>query len=282
MKEKLIEILKVLTYYPRKVVDILLFYFYFKNKNDWSILRQFSNRPVLIVGNGPSLNKTPLNKIKEDYVSIGMNKINLLFEKNSWRPDIITCVNGFVINQNKKYFNKTEKILILPIRAFYLGIKPRKNVLFVNLKDQNKVEKNIEKVLSTGCTVTFTALQIAAYLDATSVSIVGVDHSFVVEKASVNAAEVALRSKNNACVQKFNGDDVNHFSKEYFKNQFWGLPDLDGSELLYLIAKKYFDAIKVPITDYTLGGKLNIFNKRDVNELCELVSETLIEANSSN
>ena len=253
MKEKLIEILKILTYYPRKFLDFLLYYLYFKNNNDWGILKQFSNKPVLIVGNGPSLNKTPLDKLNNSFISIGMNKINLIYDKSSWRPDIITCVNGFVINQNKEYFNKTSRTLILPVRAFYLGIKPRKNVLFVNLKDQNKIEKNIEKVLSTGCTVTFTALQIAAYLNPKSVNIVGVDHSFVVEKGPL--------------VQKFKGDDMNHFSKDYFKNQYWGLPDLEGSEKLYKISKEYFNDIKVPITDYTVNGKLNIFNKGEVKSL---------------
>ena len=253
MKEKLVEILKVLTYYPRKFLDFLLYHLYFKNKNDWSILKQFSNKPVLIVGNGPSLNKTPLEKVNNSFVSIGMNKINLIYDKSSWRPDIITCVNGFVINQNKEYFNKTSRTLILPVKAFYLGIKPRKNVLFVNLKDQNKIEKNIEKVLSTGCTVTFTALQIAAYLNPKSVNIVGVDHSFVVEKGPL--------------VQKFKGDDMNHFSKDYFKNQYWGLPDLDGSEELYKISKDYFNSIEVPITDYTVNGKLKIFNKGEVKFL---------------
>ena len=253
MKEKLVEILKILTYYPRKFLDFLLYQLYFKNKNDWSILKQFSNKPVLIVGNGPSLNKTPLEKVNNSFVSIGMNKINLIYDKSSWRPDIITCVNGFVINQNKEYFNKTNRTLILPVRAFYLGVRPRKNVLFVNLKDQNKIEKNIEKVLSTGCTVTFTALQIAAYLNPKSVNIVGVDHSFVVQKGPL--------------VQKFKGDDMNHFSKDYFKNQYWGLPDLDGSEELYKISKDYFNSIEVPITDYTVNGKLNIFNKGEVKSL---------------
>jgi hypothetical protein len=253
MKEKLVEILKILTYYPRKFLDFLLYHLYFKNKNDWSILKQFSNRPVLIVGNGPSLNKTPLDKVNNSFVSIGMNKINLIYDKSSWRPDIITCVNGFVINQNKEYFNKTNRTLILPVRAFYLGVRIRKNVLFVNLKDQNKIEKNIEKVLSTGCTVTFTALQIAAYLNPKSVNIVGVDHSFVVQKGPL--------------VQKFKGDDMNHFSKDYFKNQYWGLPDLDGSEELYKISKDYFNSIEVPITDYTVNGKLNIFNKGEVKSL---------------
>ena len=134
MKEKLVEILKLTSYYPRKILDFFLFHFYLKQRNDWNILKIFSNKPVLIVGNGPSLNNTPLEKLKNNFVTIGMNKINLIYEKSSWRPDIIACVNGFVINQNKEYFNKTTKVLILPTRAFYLGIKPRKNILFVNLE----------------------------------------------------------------------------------------------------------------------------------------------------
>ena len=113
MKEKLVEILKLISYYPRKILDFFLFHFYLKQRNDWNILKFFSNKPVLIVGNGPSLNNTPLEKLKNNFVSIGMNKINLIYEKSSWRPDIIACVNGFVINQNKEYFNKTTKVLIL-------------------------------------------------------------------------------------------------------------------------------------------------------------------------
>ncbi|MGB0879397.1 MAG: 6-hydroxymethylpterin diphosphokinase MptE-like protein [Polaribacter sp.] len=253
MKEKALEILKVITYYPRKFLDFFLYHLYLKKKNKWGILKKYTKKPILIVGNGPSLNKTPLDKLKNSFVSIGMNKINLIYEKSSWRPDIITCVNGFVIKQNKEYFNQTKKVLIMPVRAFYLGIKPRKNVLFVNLKDQNKIEANIEKVLSTGCTVTFTALQIAAYLKSKSVNIVGVDHSFVVEKGPL--------------VQKFKGDDVNHFSKDYFKNQYWGLPDLKGSEKLYKIAKDYFESNNIPITDYTVNGKLKIFNKGEIKDL---------------
>lgn len=253
MKEKLVEILKLISYYPRKILDFFLFHFYLKQRNDWNILKVFSNKPVLIVGNGPSLNNTPLEKIKNNFVSIGMNKINLIYEKSSWRPDIIACVNGFVINQNKEYFNKTTRVLILPTRAFYLGIKPRKNILFVNLKDQYKIEKNIKKVLSTGCTVTFTALQIAAYLNPKNIGIVGVDHSFEVKKGPQ--------------VQKFKGDDINHFSKDYFKNQYWGLPDLKGSEKLYQISKEYFDSIQVPIIDYTNNGKLEVFNKGNIQEI---------------
>lgn len=256
MKEKTLDLLKVWTYYPRRILDTLLYLLYFRYRNNWSILSKFTNKPILIVGNGPSLNKTPLADIDKSFISIGMNKINLIYEKTSWRPDIITCVNGFVIRQNKEYFNTTDKVLILPIRAFYLGIKHRDNILFVNLKDTNKVEPNIQKYLSSSCTVTFTALQVAAYLHPKSVNIVGVDHSFVFDE------------KPNA-VQKLEGDDVNHFSKDYFKNQYWGLPDLPGSEILYKLSKEYFESKKVPITDFTVEGKLTIFTKGNIAEILE-------------
>ena len=79
MKEKLVEILKLISYYPRKILDFFLFHFYLKQRNDWNILKFFSNKPVLIVGNCPSLNNTPLEKLKNNFVSIGMNKINLIY-----------------------------------------------------------------------------------------------------------------------------------------------------------------------------------------------------------
>jgi len=87
---------------------------------------------------------------------------------------------------------------------------------------------------------------------------VGVDHSFVVKKGS------------NYDIKKFEGDDVNHFSKDYFKNQYWGVPDLEGSEKLYKLSKDYFDSKKIPITDFTVSGKLEIFKKGNIEKLIEV------------
>lgn len=255
MKAFFLDVVRIITYYPRIFLDLALYKIYFKQKNNWEILEPYFNKPALIVGNGPSLNKTPLDKINKSFVSIGMNKINLIYKSSTWRPDIIACVNGLVIRQNKAYFNQTDKVLIVPIKAFYLGIKPRKNVLFVNFKNDEIMRSNIKDCLSSGCTVTFTALQIAAYLNSKSVNIVGVDHSFVVDKGKDHD------------IKKFEGDDVNHFSKDYFKDQYWGVPNLDGSERLYLLSREYFDSKNVPIKDYTVNGNLTIFKKGNIEEL---------------
>ncbi len=257
MKEKLLNFLRVYTHYPRSIIDRILYNAFLSRKNKWDLLTPYFNKSILLVCNGPSLNKTPLNAI--DKVSIGMNKINLIYEKTSWRPEIIVCTNGLVLKQNKEFFNTTDSMLLVPVKAYYLGVKKRDNVFFLNLKDEFKVNKDIEKKISSGCTVTFLALQIAAYLEPRDVNIVGLDHSFNFNKDKE--------------VYKMEGDDENHFSKDYFKGQFWGIPDLDTSEKLYQLSKEYFEANNVPITDYTIDGKLQIFNKRDIAEITT-VSQT--------
>lgn len=252
MKEKAINLFRVFTKPFRILADFFLFKAYFNLKNNYKILDPFRNQDVLIVGNGPSLKKTPLSKI--NMVSIGMNKINLLFDSTEWRPNIITCVNGLVIRQNLDFFNSTKTPLILPVKAFYLGVKPRPNVLFIRIKVSNKFSNNI-KVLSEGCTVAFTALQIAAFLKPKSVNIVGVDHSFSYSSGSPYE------------IKKFKGEDNNHFHPDYFKNQFWGVPDLVQSEILFQKAKNHFDNQKTPAKDYTIDGKLMIFDKAKIKEI---------------
>ncbi len=252
MKEKSINFLRISTYYPRIIIDKIMFKLFLSKTNEWGLFKKYMNKPILIVCNGPSLNKTRLDKI--NMTSIGMNKINLLYDKTSWRPEIIVCTNGLVLKQNKDFFNKTDSLLCVPVKAFYLGIKNRKNVFFLNLTNEFKVNEFIENKISSGCTVTFPALQIAAYLRAESVNIVGLDHSFV------------YKGKKHD-IKKFQGDDVNHFSKDYFKGHFWGVPNLSESERLYNLSKQYFESKNIPITDYTIGGKLKIFKKGKIEQI---------------
>lgn len=244
------------TYKLRLLLDSLV-YHVLKRYNHWEILDDLMGKDVLVVGNGPSLKRTELDKIP--MVSIGMNKINLLFDKTTWRPDIITCVNGLVTRQNVKFFNNTDIILILPARAWYLGVKKRRNVLFVKAIDSGEFRNNISTGIGySGATVTFTALQIAAYLRPKSVNIVGVDHNF------------KNYERGRADIVKYEGDDDDHFDPNYFKGSLWGLPDLEGSEIAYKSAKYYYDTHNIPIIDYTIDGKCQVFVKDDVNKIYKL------------
>ena len=248
MKSKIMDVLTTISYYPRLLLDSILFLFV---KNDYSLLDKFKDNDCLIVGNGPSLNKTELEKI--NMPSIGMNKINMLFTRSKWRPDVIVCINGLVIQQNADYFNSTNIPLVLPIKAWYLGIKKRPNVIFIKISDSFNFKDSLKKSIGKGSTVTYTCLQVAAFANVKSVNIVGVDHSFKYE--------------GDKGIKVHKGEDQNHFDPNYFKDKLWGLPDLDGSEKQYLLARKYFESINKSVIDYTINGKLQIFKKGDVQKI---------------
>ena len=242
-----------ITYYLRLLLDSII---YIMIRNNWSLIDTFRNRDCLIVGNGPSLKVTPLARIK--MLSIGMNKINLLFDKTSWRPDLIVCVNGLVIRQNRGFFNSTNIPLILPVKALYIGIKRRPNIIFLKTSNSNNFQDNIiDKGLGIGSTVTYTCLQVAAFLKVKSVNIVGVDHYY------------EFKDKKSFLFNQ--GDDPNHFDPNYFKNCVWGAPDLVGSERAYLMAKEYFDRNNIDVIDYTIDGKLRVFKKRDIKEIIKAI-----------
>jgi hypothetical protein len=82
-----------------------------------------------------------------------------------------------------------------------------------------------------------------------------VDHNFVTQGPA-----------NHAVVSQ--GDDPNHFSPNYFGAGFkWQLPDLEGSERAYKLAKRAYESNGRRILDATIGGKLTIFPKVDYNSL---------------
>lgn len=240
------------TFKLRILFDKFLFLF-LSQRNNWNLLDEFKNRDILIVGNGPSLNQTPLSDIK--LVSIGMNKINLIFDKTEWRPDIIVAINGLVIKQNKTFFNTTNIPIIVPASAIYLGIKPRKNIFYVNRATKSIFSSDIRRFISKTATVTYTCMEVAGFLNSRSISIVGVDHNFIFSGSNK--------------IDKLVGSDMNHFDPNYFKDSLWGLPDLKGSEDDYKRALHYFTLNNVNITDYTINGKCEIFKKGKIDDLLE-------------
>ena len=215
---------------------------------------KFKDKTILIVGNGPSLNITPLEEF--NIPSIGMNKINLLFDKTNWRPNFIICTNGLVINQNKKFFKQTKIPVILDFKAFFQRVRAT-NISYFLSSMKIDFSDNFIKSIGVGGSVTYSALQFAYYLGVKKIILVGVDHSF--------AGKV-----NKAAIERFQGDDVNHFHPDYFKGQLWGIPNLEKSEVGYNKALDFFRKNEIEIYDATINGKLNIFPKIDIETAIKL------------
>lgn len=224
------------------------------DSNFAALENKYKGKPLLVIGNGPSLNKTPLDEFKHVH-SIGMNKIDLIYDRTSWRPDFVVCVNNLVVRQHQDIFANSE----VPI---YLSWKARKQIKKENREQVNyfltlyssDFSKNINKGLGSSATVTYSALQFAYFVGANPVILFGVDHSFKFEGKKNDYA-------------KAKGEDVNHFDPNYFKQgSWWGLPDLDASEREYMLARKAFESDGRVVYDATINGNLDVFPKISLEE----------------
>jgi hypothetical protein len=212
---------------------------------------RYSGQKAVIVCNGPSLNLTNLGALKNVF-TFGLNKIDLLFERNDFRPSCIVSVNQLVLEQNQKFFNETS----LPLFIESVGtryINNRENVTFLRRGPEGFAQDCSMSVFQ-GHTVTYVAMQLAFHMGFREIALVGCDHSFsVTGPANKTVASGAV--------------DDSHFDPNYFSNgAHWQLPDLLESERAYLQAKKIFSEFGGRIVNCTIGGKLELFPRMSLED----------------
>jgi len=206
-----------------------------------------AGKRCFILGNGPSLNRTDLSLLKGEF-TFGSNRIYL---HPTFRPSYFVCANDLVVQQCAKDIEALDM-------PKFIGWHNRDAIHFTRdmmfLHTRGGLRSWFFTDLTEGCwegsTVTMVSMQIAYYMGFSEVFLIGVDHSY------------ACAGKPHEA-QQFTGDDPNHFSPDYFKGFKWHLPDLEGSEMSYRVAKFMFEQSGRRICDATVGGKLTIFPKVD-------------------
>jgi tetratricopeptide (TPR) repeat protein len=103
-------------------------------------------------------------------------------------------------------------------------------------------------------------MQVAYYLGFETVILIGVDHNFT-KKGDPNKLVTA------------EGSDQNHFHPDYFgKGIKWQYPDLERSEKSFAVAKQVYEKNGRRILDATIGGKLSIFSRIELNDIFSMPS----------
>ncbi len=200
-----------------------------------------------IIGNGPSLRLMDLSALNECH-TFGLNKIYLMQQEVDLQLSYHVAVNELVVQQG------FEELKRLPCPKFLssksIGTLRKSDDMFVLLTEGANLsfQSDLTREMSEGFTVTFVAMQLAYYMGFDEVFLIGVDHHF---------NETSKTEKR----QFLKGDDPNHFSPDYFKDQTWDLPDLEGSELAYMLARFAFERDGRKIWDATIKGRLEVFEK---------------------
>ena len=216
-----------------------------------------TGKRCFIVANGPSLIKTKLDLLENEY-TFGMNRIYLNFERSSFRPTYHVTVNELILEQWPDEISqlKMPKFLNWNRRSFY-G-EPDSGTIFIKSKMtiKDSFQYDLTRPLVVGATVTFVALQLAYYMGFQKVYLIGLDHNY---------KDKGIPSKTETRSPEL---DESHFHAQYFPKGFkWQLPDLLRSEIEFKISRQAFETDGREVLDATLGGKCKVFKKIDYQSL---------------
>jgi hypothetical protein len=238
-------------------IEYLKWYFFHSKK-----LQKFRNvhkgEGCFIIGNGPSISQMDLSHLRNCY-TFGLNKIFLLFDQIDLNLSYHVAVNPYVIRQSALQIEALPCPSFLSYRPAHKEVHPSKHIYYLMTTGHFAFNKNLEKIIHEGCTVTYVAMQIAYYMGFSKIFLIGVDHNFHYS-GEPNEKQV------------MQGKDLNHFDPRYFQNCEWQLPDLEASELAYQTAHFYFKRNGRRIYDATVNGKLNIFPKISFEQALSMCS----------
>ena len=213
---------------------------------------------AFIIGNGPSLKQIDLSKLRNE-ITFCMNRFYLAFPELGFAATYLCITNDLVVEQfvddinslaipkfigwrSHRHFSPQLLITQIPTFVYTTYTGPR-------------FTHDVRGRVWEGATVTNLALQLAFHMGIQKAILIGVDHNFA-SKGDANKVVVS------------EGDDPNHFMPNYFgKGVKWQLPDLDTSEVGYILAREAYRKAGREVIDATVGGKLTIFPKVDYNSL---------------
>jgi glycosyltransferase involved in cell wall biosynthesis len=223
---------------------------------------------LVVIGNGPSLNKLDLSKLKSEY-TIGVNGIFYARDEMGFDPTYYVVEDTAVMADNlemikayqagHKFFpsiyrdkvGKADNVSYFMMnRGFYSPSSPNFCI--------PRFSTDVTQQVFCGQSVTIINLQLAYHMGFSEIVLIGMDFSYVIP----DDAEVDGNLITSA------GDDPNHFHPDYFgKGKVWKDPKLDRVLASYSLAKRVFEADGRRIVNATVGGELHLFERVDYESL---------------
>lgn len=216
------------------------------------------NKRCFIIGNGPSLLKCDVSKLKDE-ITIASNNQFLMWEEAGFKPTYYTIEDRLTAQSRQEAVNALTGPEILYPYDLRDILLPGNGVNYINFvrdyDDFPRFSLNFADVVYWGGTVSFLNMQLAYYLGCNEIYLVGFDHSYNVKK---DANDVVIST----------GNEATHFHPDYFlKGQKWYDPNTGRMEKAYVKAKEVLQAEGVKVYNATVGGQLEVYERVDYNKL---------------
>ena len=226
------------------------------SKQFYSYKNKYNGCRCFIVANGPSLKMEDVNKLSDNgEITFGMNRIYVLYDRTKWRPTFYLVQDPTIIRSCFKEIQEkvTESVKFVKVpgepkydipNSIYFDVdytKPDKNLPpdFFNGEDFTFADAN---------SVSYTALQLAVYMGFRKIYLLGADCNYSVGNKEINA-------------------DSYPDKRMYDSKKVGNAPKMDYTFLGYGTAKNYTKARNIKIYNATRGGKLEVFERVNFDDL---------------
>ena len=243
---------------------------------------KYKGKRVFLLGNGPSLNETPLYLLKDEYV-ICFNRFYIMRERLNWVPKFYMCVDDLVLQDlvpEVEEIVKDMELAFFPDRHFR-----NKNFqkILPNLSNMYWMKPIFGRGFSTdlpqvyqGGSVIYEGMQVMNYLGFNEIILLGVDMNFKIHETAKTIGNV--RGTN---ITSQDDDDPNHFDPRYFgKNRSYHQPK---PHVLNNIVKNLdylgenLEKYEVNITNAGFGSKVESFPRKDFFSLFNKTPDAIKE-----
>lgn len=230
--------------------------------------KKHEGQKCFIVGNGPSLQMKDLEKIQNlNIPTFGVNLIYKMYPSTYWRPTyfVITEYNIY-----RTYYDEINELRSdnLFIKDFY-PLSETPHISGVNYypgyarrtyMEQQQFSNDITKAVYAGTSVTYDTIQIASYMGFKEIYLIGVDFSYLNDPAE----------KGNHVYDSVTVD----------KRKVAGISNISVTLNAFQKAREYADVNGIKIYNATRGGKLEIFERKEIDQVLAEMCKTQIFENA--
>ena len=232
--------------------------------------RYIGNR-IFIIGNGPSLNRMPLELLKSEY-TFATNRFYLMFPKISWRPNFYTVCDWRVAADVGEEIDQVEGTHKFYPERFRGLLKHDADVTWYCHSPGVGSEREFSLDATNGIrgagSVTGSAIQLAFHMGFDPIYLVGCDASYTIPESVNSSGEDKFGNGIGYRLESTADDDPNHFDSRYFgKGKESNDPQLHKTIFAYEKAKTFLEDNGREITNLTKGGKLEVFQRDDYDDI---------------
>lgn len=226
----------------------------------------YKGHHVFVIGNGPSLNKVDFNLLKNEF-TFGVNRINLLFDRTSWRPTFYTVNDWEVGPDNIDDIANQHPLTHLFIPKRFEGMRgAEKGIVYASINASATLDFSwdIEKGVVMGGTVLTLPIQLCAYMGFNPIYLIGTDCSYTVGDNVKQNGKMIKNNNTRQFLESTEDSDPNHFDSRYFgKGKKWHNPNPDKmKEGFGLMADRLSDG-GIKLLNATIGGELDTVPRVD-------------------